>query len=56
LSAEVETLIRDSLWVELPTPPFSDDEKQTMAGRIYQHVWRQSANGVLTNERAAETN
>jgi type I restriction enzyme R subunit len=45
--AEVETLIRDSLWLELPTPPFTDDEKQVMASRIYQHVWQQSASGVL---------
>jgi type I restriction enzyme, R subunit len=45
--AEVETLIRDSLWLELPTPPFNDDEKQTMANRIYHHVWQQSTSGVL---------
>lgn len=45
--AEVETLIRDSLWSQLPTPPFSEHEKETMTSRIYQHVWQQNEAGGI---------
>lgn len=40
--AEVETFILDYVFQELPTPPFSEDEKQTIARLAYQHVWQQS--------------
>ncbi len=40
--AEVETFILDHVFQELPTPPFSDDEKQTIAKLVYEHVWQQS--------------
>ena len=43
--AEVETFILDYVYQELPTPPFSDDEKQTIAKLAYEHVWQQSAGG-----------
>jgi type I restriction enzyme R subunit len=43
--AEVEVLILDSLFASLPTPPFSIEEKETVAKRVYQHVWQQSATG-----------
>ena len=43
--AEVEVLILDHVFSELPTPPFTDDEKQTVAKQVYQHVWQQSASG-----------
>lgn len=43
--AEVEVLILDSLFASLPTPPFSLEEKETAAKRVYQHVWQQSAAG-----------
>ena len=43
--AEIEVLILDSLFTTLPTPPFTDAEKQVMANQVYQHVWQQSANG-----------
>jgi type I restriction enzyme R subunit len=45
--AEVEVLILDSLTTMLPTPPFTDGDKEAAAKRIYQHVWQQSASGVL---------
>jgi type I restriction enzyme R subunit len=43
--AEVETFILDYVYQELPTPPFSDDEKQTIAKLAYQHIWQQSVGG-----------
>lgn len=43
--AEVEVLILDRLFAELPTPPFSVEEKESLAKRVYQHVWQQSASG-----------
>jgi type I restriction enzyme R subunit len=45
--AEVEVLILDNLLEALPTPPFTEDEKKTMAKRVYQHVWQQSASGIF---------
>ena len=43
--ADVEVLILDHLFTALPSPPFTDDEKQTAAKQVYQHVWQQSASG-----------
>jgi type I restriction enzyme, R subunit len=41
--AEVEVRILDHLYEALPTPPFTDEEKQLVAKRVYQHIWQQSA-------------
>jgi type I restriction enzyme R subunit len=43
--AEVEVFILGHVFQTLPTPPFSDDEKQAVAKRVYLHVWQQSAAG-----------
>lgn len=43
--AEVEVFILGHVFQTLPTPPFSDDEKQAVAKRVYLHVWQQSASG-----------
>jgi type I restriction enzyme R subunit len=43
--AEVKVFILDNLWQQLPRPPFTEDETQTMAGRIYEYVWQRSASG-----------
>jgi type I restriction enzyme R subunit len=45
--AEVEVSILDHVFEELPTPPFTADEKQLVAKRVYQHIWQQSAAGTL---------
>ena len=42
--AEVEVFILDQLFGVLPTPPFTADDKQALAQRVYQHIWQQSAN------------
>ncbi len=43
--AEVEVLILDNLFAALPTPPFTAEEKESAAKRVYQHVWQQFASG-----------
>jgi type I site-specific restriction-modification system R (restriction) subunit len=50
--AEVEELILQEVFTLLPTPPFNEAEKVALAGRVYQHVWRQSHAGNFGNEAA----
>jgi type I restriction enzyme, R subunit len=50
--AEVETFILDYVYQELPTPPFTDDEKQAIAKLAYDHVWQQSTRGSSFAARA----
>ena len=45
--AEVETFILDNLYIHLPSPPFTEEDKQEAAQMVYQHVWQQSANGYF---------
>jgi type I restriction enzyme R subunit len=44
--AEVQVQILDHVFQTLPTPPFTSEEKQVAAERVYQHVWHQSAAGA----------
>ena len=37
----------------LPSPPFTDEEKQVMAKKVYEHVWQQSAGGQFGASGAA---
>ena len=41
--AEVKVFILDSLWRSIPRPPFSDQDAETLAGRVYDFVWQRSA-------------
>ena len=50
--AVVETHILDELWRVLPTPPFSDEDKQAAAARVYEYVWQRTAGGGLFDEAA----
>lgn len=42
---EVETLILDHVYTGLPTPPFTDAEKDLIAKNVYTHVWQQAVSG-----------
>jgi len=42
---EVEAFILDEVFVKLPSPPFSQAEKQLVANNVYAHVWQQSMRG-----------
>jgi type I restriction enzyme R subunit len=43
--AEVKVFILDNLWQQLPRPPFTEEETQAVAGRVYEYVWQRSASG-----------
>ena len=43
--AEGKVFILDNLWRSLPRPPFTDEEAEALAGRVYDYVWQQSAGG-----------
>lgn len=46
---DVETLILDHVYTSLPTPPYTDDDKNLIAANVYAHVWQQSVSGALSN-------
>ena len=46
--AEVEIFILDNLYHLLPSPPFSDEDKQEAADLVFEHIWQQSAAGVYS--------
>ena len=43
--ADVEVFILDEIFANLPTPPFSAAEKNTLAMNVYAHIWQQAING-----------
>ena len=43
--AEVKVLVLDSLWQDLPRPPFTEMETQELADRVYDYVWQRGASG-----------
>ncbi len=43
--AEVKIFILDTLWESLPHPPFSDEETEEVANRVYDYVWQRSGSG-----------
>jgi type I restriction enzyme R subunit len=43
--ADVEVFILDEVYANLPTPPFTADEKKTAADAVYAHVWQQAVTG-----------
>lgn len=45
--AEVKVFILDELWRSLPRPPFTDEETEALAERVYGFVWQRAAAGHL---------
>jgi len=43
--AEVRVLILNNLWMALPRPPFTDEETEAVASRVYDYIWQRSAGG-----------
>ncbi|HEY3946863.1 MAG TPA: hypothetical protein VGL78_16680 [Solirubrobacteraceae bacterium] len=41
--AEVKVFVLDTLWTNLPRPPFTDDETEDAAERVYDYVWQLGA-------------
>ena len=44
--AEVKVLVLDTLWQSLPRPPFTDQEAEQLADRVYDYVWQRSTSGA----------
>jgi type I restriction enzyme R subunit len=42
---EVEALILDEIFIKLPSPPFTPEEKKLVADNVYAHVWQQAMSG-----------
>jgi len=45
--ADVKMFILDNLYASLPRPPFSDEETDSLADRVYDLVWQRSAAGAM---------
>lgn len=43
--AEVKVFLLDNLWQALPRPPFTEEETEAVAGRVYDYIWQRSATG-----------
>jgi len=43
--AEVKVFILDRLFEALPQPPYTPDEAEAVASRVYDYVWQRSAAG-----------
>ncbi len=51
--ADVETFVIDHVMMNLPRPPYTEEEAQELAGRIYHFVFQQALSGVGYNGRSA---
>jgi hypothetical protein len=51
--AEVKVFILDHLFATLPNPPYSTDDTQAAADRIYEYVWQRSAGGNFLGQGQA---
>ena len=45
--ADVKIFILDKLYASLPRPPFTDEETDALAERLYNFVWQQSESGLF---------
>lgn len=43
--AEVRVFILDNLYASLPRPPFTEEETEEIASRVYDYVWQRTASG-----------
>lgn len=51
--AEVEASLIDWIYESLPRPPYTDEETQKLARRVYEYVWQKSEAGILFDEFVA---
>ena len=47
--AEVKVFILDEVYTSLPTPPFTIEEKESVAAQIYAHVWQRAVSGLAAS-------
>ena len=51
--AEVRVFILDNLWQSLPRPPFSEQDTEALADRVYDYVWQRSTSRGFAEEAFA---
>jgi type I restriction enzyme R subunit len=51
--AEVRMFVLDTLWEQLPKPPFTGEDAELLTNRIYDYVWQRSATGDFLNPARA---
>ena len=47
--ADVEVFILDQVYANLPTPPFTPEEKRAVAANVYAHVWQRAVSGEFAS-------
>jgi type I restriction enzyme, R subunit len=45
----VETFILDQVYLSLPEPPYTPDDKAEVAQLVYRHIWQQSLRGQASS-------
>lgn len=45
--ADVQVFIMDEVFTNLPSPPFTVEEKELIASNLYAHVWQQAMSGMF---------
>lgn len=50
--SEVKIQIVDNLYQMLPKPPFTEEETEAAAERVYDYVWQQSLSGPTWRRRS----
>ena len=50
--ADVKILVLDTLYQSLPRPPFTEEETEVLADRLYGFIWQRSEAGSLFTEAA----
>jgi type I restriction enzyme R subunit len=43
--AEVKVFVLNHLWQSLPRPPFTEEETESVANRVYDYLWQRTASG-----------
>lgn len=43
----------DRLWRNLPRPPFTEEDAELLADRVYEYMWQQSVSGGSFGEATA---
>ena len=52
--ADVKTFILDSVFSQLPDPPYTETEKLQVAEQVYRHVWQQSTSNRFQSDQQRE--
>ena len=48
----METFVLNHVYLTLPEPPYTLDEKGQVAQLVYRHIWQQSVQGQFSGGRS----